>query len=175
MYSLSYPLAPSFVHIFSQRFQYLCFARRLAFSTPFQISAFHNISNPFFGRPAQLHQSRSLLLTGISITGSLNLSCSVFDYPRSRTRSIEWMTNRCVSDGMHLHPGRYPRFYSPSGRVRHSAVQCRAERFCKPVRIMPGMLCYGAPQHLKVCHPGNGSGGSGIPKGAMQYAKHFMV
>ena len=102
MYPLPDLPAPSFVHIFSQRFQYLCFARRLAFSAHSRISAFPNISNPFFGRPAQLHQSRSLLLTGISITGSLNLSCSVFDYPRSRTRSIEWMTNRCVSDEIYL-------------------------------------------------------------------------
>ena len=64
---------------------------------------------------------------------------------------------------------------SPSGRVRHSAVQRRTERFYKPVRIIPGMLCYGAPQHLKVCHSGERPGGSGIPKGAMQYIKHLIV
>ena len=63
----------------------------------------------------------------------------------------------------------------PSGRVRHSVVQRRTERFCKPVCIIPCVFCYGAPQHLKVCHSGKGPGGRRIPKGAMQYAKHFMI
>ena len=64
---------------------------------------------------------------------------------------------------------------NPSGRVRHSAVKRRTERFCKPVCIIPCVPRYGAPQHLKVCHPGDWSGGSGIPKGAVQYAKHLIV
>ena len=33
---------------------------------------------------------------------------SAFDYPRSRARSVEWMTSRCVSDGMHSLLGRCP-------------------------------------------------------------------
>ena len=48
-------------------------------------------------------------------------SCdSVFDYPRSRARSVEWMTSRCVSDGIHSLLGRCPRFCHPSGRARRS-------------------------------------------------------
>ena len=36
-------------------------------------------------------------------------SCdSVFDYPRSRARSVEWMTSRCVFDGIHSLLGRCP-------------------------------------------------------------------
>ena len=33
---------------------------------------------------------------------------SVFDYPRSRARSVEWMINRCISDEIHLLLRRRP-------------------------------------------------------------------
>ena len=108
MYPLPDLPAPSFVHIFSQRFQYLCFARRLAFSAHSRISTFPNISNPFFWQTCTITPKPVIAVDRYIYCREFEsvMFCihtgSVFDYPRSRTRSIEWMTNRCVSDEIHL-------------------------------------------------------------------------
>ena len=80
-------------------------------------------------------------------------SCdSVFDYPRSRVRSVEWMTSRCVSDEIHSLLGRCPRFCHPSGRARRSG-------FSGGIRtdLVPGAPC--PPRGLILLVPDSHHGG----------------
>ena len=99
---------------------------------------------------------------------------SVSDYPRSRTRSIEWMTNRCVSDEIYL-LGTVSEVLQP---VRTRPASCRPApngailQTRQHHTLRAQLLNVPEPQSLP---SGCRSGGPGIPKGAVQYIEHLIV
>ena len=100
---------------------------------------------------------------------------SVSDYPRSCTRSAEWMTSRCVSDEIHSLLRRCPEFCQPL-RTPSGTVPSSAERSdsANPSASYPACPAMERPSTSKSAIRVRGLAAGEIPKGAVQQVKYLV-